>query len=332
MPRLTPHLLGVVGEDLEGDGVRCDSLEQPLGELRIVGQPSLPHQRWVRREARDPGIGCEGEDPVEIGAVGEYACGDLLEHCLTSGDGPSPVQSLDSQSLTGVVVEKLRDRVGQARGEQVRGRTAQALVGAARISDQHGPASGGLPGQHVGVGVAQHPGGVEVERQHFRLRQAASPAPACGSRRARRARAPHPRGDAGTGTRPQAPRLLAPAARRPARAPPAAAQASPSPWPPRAGLRRTPARSLPAPAAGRPQAHRGAGARPRLEWRLKRSGHRVGHSLVEDAVPVEERGWPPGRSATGHAGANTSGPRLGSGAPATAHGLARAASDSQWPC
>ncbi len=50
-------------------------------ELRVVGEPGLPHQRRVRREARDPRVVGEREDPVEIGAVGEDACRDPLEHC-----------------------------------------------------------------------------------------------------------------------------------------------------------------------------------------------------------------------------------------------------------
>ena len=61
----------VVGEHLERNRVGGDPLEQALGELLVVGQPGLPHQRRVGREARDPLIGGEGEDPVQIRAVRE---------------------------------------------------------------------------------------------------------------------------------------------------------------------------------------------------------------------------------------------------------------------
>ena len=57
--------------DLERDRVVGDPLEQPLANSCVVGQARLPHQRRVGREARDPRVGGEREDPVEIGAVGE---------------------------------------------------------------------------------------------------------------------------------------------------------------------------------------------------------------------------------------------------------------------
>ena len=70
---LAAHLLGVVGENLEGDRVLGDPLEQALGELGVVGQTGLPHQRGVGREPLDARIGGQGKDAVEIGPVGEDA-------------------------------------------------------------------------------------------------------------------------------------------------------------------------------------------------------------------------------------------------------------------
>ena len=48
-----------------------DPLEQTAGELLVVGQPRLPHQRRIRREAGDVRFGGETEDRVKVGAVGK---------------------------------------------------------------------------------------------------------------------------------------------------------------------------------------------------------------------------------------------------------------------
>src|SRR5271170_6521027 len=63
-------------------------------------------------------------------------------------DRASP--TFDSESLTGGMVEKLRDPVEEIRGDQVGAHAPHALVGSGGICDQHGPASCGLPGLHIG--------------------------------------------------------------------------------------------------------------------------------------------------------------------------------------
>ncbi len=46
-------------------------LEQALGEVTVVCEPGLPHQRGVGGEARDPWVLRKREDRVEVGSVGE---------------------------------------------------------------------------------------------------------------------------------------------------------------------------------------------------------------------------------------------------------------------
>ena len=78
--RLAPHLLGIVGKYLEGYRLAGNALEQTPGEVRVVGQASLPHQRRIGREAGYPRVGREREDSVEVGSVGEDLGGDPIEH------------------------------------------------------------------------------------------------------------------------------------------------------------------------------------------------------------------------------------------------------------
>src|SRR4029077_18705943 len=54
--RLAPYLIWIVGEDLEGDRVLGDPLQQASGELGVVGQPRLAHQRGGGGEPLDPRI------------------------------------------------------------------------------------------------------------------------------------------------------------------------------------------------------------------------------------------------------------------------------------
>ncbi len=50
-----------------------DALEQAVSELGVIGQPGLVHQRGVGGEPRDPRVGGQREDAVEVGPVGEDA-------------------------------------------------------------------------------------------------------------------------------------------------------------------------------------------------------------------------------------------------------------------
>src|SRR5271154_2843275 len=93
-----------------------------------------------------------------------------ISSSTASPRGPDRVQPdlSHARSLTATVVEKLRDPVCEVPGKQVWARAPCTLVRAIGIADEHGPAPGGLTRSHIGVGVAEHPGGRYVERQGSR--------------------------------------------------------------------------------------------------------------------------------------------------------------------
>ena len=240
------------------------ALEQPLGELGVVGQPGLPHQRRVRREPRDPRIGGQREDAVEVGPVGEDACGDLVEHCLTI--------RTDCAQLASAILERLTRRRWSRSCATPSARLAATAIGArlatrlwalpgCSISTVRQPAAWpAATSASVSPSIHEPPGRGPAPRR----RRAASPG--AGLRQAH--------GPESSGTTPvgmvqaqargrRADALLARAARARARARRAAARPRPCPWPPPAGWRRTPARTPPAPAPARPPPRPGAGARPR---------------------------------------------------------------------
>ena len=142
-----------------------DPLKQALGELLVVGQPRLPHQRRVGREARYPLICREREDRIQVGPVRKYLDAKLVNH-------RDSFYSLSAR-ITFAAAAKLRTIVS---GWGV----AVALVSAAGVLDQRRTAPGRPPCGHVPVGVADHPRSsrVEVElprrlEQHPRSRLAA---------------------------------------------------------------------------------------------------------------------------------------------------------------
>ena len=153
-----------------------DPLEQALGELGVVGQPGLPHQRRVRRESRDPRIGRERKDAVEIGSVGEDAGGDLVEHC-SHDIGPLPTRASRHELRSERPGEQLAGDVRSGASDP--GCAASALVGAPGVLDQHGPAARRPARQDVGVGVAEHPRCRQVE---IRARRSVSSMPGAGLR------------------------------------------------------------------------------------------------------------------------------------------------------
>ena len=152
--------------------------------------------------------------------------------------------------------------------------------------DQHRPAAGRAAGADVGVGVADHPRGGEVDIERRAPRRAASRAPACGSRRRPRAR--H---DA-VGVvrrRSRSRRTRTPSASSSSRTRcldrDQLLPARPCPSPRRAGWRRRPAGTRP------PRACRSARPTPwdqahvlGAQRRLRQTGFRVGDELVEHAV------------------------------------------------
>ena len=82
LERLTLHLGKFVGEDLEGNRLGGDALENLLRERLVVADAGLAHQRRVGRHALDERIGVEAEDAGLVGAVGKEFDAELLKQSL----------------------------------------------------------------------------------------------------------------------------------------------------------------------------------------------------------------------------------------------------------
>ena len=171
MLRLPAHLLGVVGEDLERDRMLGDPLEQPLGELLVVGQPGLPHQRRVRREPGDARVRGEREDPVEIGPVGE----DLdVRSSSTSGQ----FNAFSSQTAMFAAASRSgATDIGS-------GETPERLWALTGVLDRSGPAAGGRcrPATSASVSPIIH----DAARSTSSARAASSSIPGAGLRQSQR--------------------------------------------------------------------------------------------------------------------------------------------------
>ena len=162
------------------------ALEQTLGEVRVVGQARLPHQRRVGREAGDPRVGREREDPVEVGAVGEDLGSDPIEHRYHDTGPVGPLVGSDRPHVrAGSPSARSRLTASAMSGASKSPAGAPArlctLAGCSISTVWHPDATAG---GDVGVGVADHPRGGQVDlqlarsvEQHPRIRLAAVTGP-----------------------------------------------------------------------------------------------------------------------------------------------------------
>ena len=79
-------------------------------------------------------------------------------------------------------------RLGEIADARIRSHGATSLVSAGRMSDQGGLATSGSPGQHVAVGVADHPRPPQVDRELRARPPGASRGRACDSHTGRKLR------------------------------------------------------------------------------------------------------------------------------------------------
>ena len=278
---------------------------------RVVGQPGLPHQRRVGGEARDPRVGGQREDAVEVGAVGEDPRRDLVEHRR-----PRSNATVARPTITLGGRERRDCAAASARSGARSATRPGALVGAARMLDQR--RSGSPRPRPAATSASVSPTIHERARSRPSSRAASSSIPGAGLRQSQAPRAPaRPRrGGAGTGAKPSSSTpsrreqlehaLVHRAQLR---------RASPCPWRPPAGWRRRPARSRPS-RERRAARRRRPGSSAHVARTQRRLGQRrvirVGRrSSLSDAVAVEEA-------------------RRARGAQRVA--IAARASVSQWPC
>ncbi len=162
------------------------TLEQLACKTLIVGQSDLVHQRRIGREAGDTRIRGQRKDAVEIGAVGEYSCRDLIEH----DEPPRNVHHnvTEFKPIVSDVRASIRSTAfGEVLGDASRGQPPANACERCRdggSADVLQPA--GFAGGDIGVGVSDHPRDIARSiAEAAGARPAAFPGPACDSRMAR---------------------------------------------------------------------------------------------------------------------------------------------------
>ncbi len=168
---------------------------------------------------------------------------------------------------------------------------------------------GGAAGADVRVGIADHPRRAAVDPELPERRRAAFRGPAFGSRTPRAARARSPSGWCGQRSDASHVHTLALEQFEDALVDSdQLGEARPFPWPRPAGLRRRSGCSRPQRETPRPGRRLGAGGRPRHAAETREGPIRIGDSLVERAVAIEEDRGTPGTVAAGVIEVHDSGP------------------------